>query len=225
MKISLKKSKKFLLYSYILSMKDHFMKKKFILILLLLFSLNPVYSLTGDEALEKFRSKMQSIEKLSGVISWTTSRGATYSGNFKYLNPGKLYIKFTNPPGRTVVSNGRTLWVYSPSSNIVGVQELSDGGASGGIASFTNGYMPFLIEDGPNGYTLKLKNDNRHYQEITLLLDRSFFLKRAVFKTSEGILYSFTFSEISTAVTIMPGLFNFEVPANAQRVNNPLNIQ
>lgn len=206
-------------------MKEHFMKKNFILILFLLFSLSPAYSLTGDEALARFRSKMQSIEKLSGVISWTTSRGATYSGNFKYLNPGKLHIKFTNPSGRTIVSNGRTLWVYSPSSNIVGVQELSDGGTSGGIASLTNGYMPLLTEEGPNGYTLKLKNDSRHYQEIILLLDKSFFLKRAVFKTSEGILYSFTFSEISTADTIMPGLFNFEVPANAQRVNNPLNIQ
>lgn len=225
MNISLKKSKKFIIYSYILLRKDHFMKKKIILVLLLLFPLSPAFSLTGDEALERFRGRMQSIEKLSGVISWTTSRGATFSGNFKYLNPGKLHIKFTNPSGRTIVSNGRTLWVYSPSSNIVGVQELSDGGGSGGIASLISGYMPLLTEEGPNGYTLKLKNDNRHYQEILLLLDRSFFLKRAVFKTREGALYSFTFSDISTAATIMPGLFNFEVPANAQRVNNPLNIQ
>lgn len=201
------------------------MKKKFILILLFLFSLNPAYSLTGDEALAKFRSRMNSIDKLAGVVSWTTSHGATYSGNFKYLNPGKLHIKFTNPSGRTIVSNGRTLWVFSPSSNIVGVQELSDEGTSGGIASLTNGYMALLTEEGPDGYTLKLKHETRHYQEIILLLDKSFFLKRAVFKTKEGVLYSFTFSEINTATTIMPGLFNFEVPANAQRVNNPLNIQ
>lgn len=200
------------------------MKKKLTLILLLVFSLNPAYSLTGDEVLEKFRSRMHNIDKLAGVISWTTSHGASYSGNFKYLNPGKLHIKFTNPSGRTIVSNGRTLWVYSPSSNIVGVQDLSNDG-SGGIGSFTNGYMALLTDEGSNGYTLKLKHDTRHYQEIILLLDSTFFLKRALFKTKEGMLYSFTISDISTTATIMPGLFNFEVPANAQRVNNPLNIQ
>jgi outer membrane lipoprotein-sorting protein len=140
------------------------------------------------------------------------------------MNPGKLHIKFSNPSGRTIVSNGRTLWVYSPSSNIVGVQELGQGG-SGGIASFTNGYMALLTDQGANGYTLKLKHDSRHYQEIILVLDSTFFLKRALFKTKDGSAYSFTISNVSSTATVLPGLFNFEVPANAQRVNNPLNIQ
>ena len=200
------------------------MKKIILPLLILFFTISPVYSLTGDEALAKFRSRMYSIEKLTGVISWTTSNGGSYSGNFKYLNPGKLYIKFSNPSGRTIVSNGKTLWVYSPSSNIVGVQELAQGG-SGGIASITNGYMALLTGQGDNGYTLKLKNESRHYQEIILVLDSTFFLKRALFKTKEGGTYSFTISNVSTAGTVLPGLFHFEVPANAQRVNNPLNIQ
>ena len=171
------------------------MKKIILPLLILFFTISPVYSLTGDEALAKFRSRMYSIEKLTGVISWTTSNGGSYSGNFKYLNPGKLYINFSNPSGRTIVSNGKTLWVYSPSSNIVGVQELAQGG-SGGIASITNGYMALLTGQGDNGYTLKLKNESRHYQEIILVLDSTFFLKRALFKTKEGGTYSFTISNV-----------------------------
>lgn len=200
------------------------MRKILLLMAFLLVSFSPAYSLTGDEVLAKFRSRMYSIDKLTGNISWTTSYGASYTGNFKYLNPGKLHIRFSNPSGRTIVSNGRTLWVYSPSSNIVGVQELGQGG-SGGIASFTNGYMALLTSQGSGGYTLKLKHDSRHYQEIILQLDSTFFLKRVIFKTGEGATYSFTISNVSSSATVLPGIFNFQVPANAQRVNNPLNIQ
>jgi len=200
------------------------MKIKIILTVFLVLSFNPLFSVTGDEALSKFRARMNGIEKMTGVISWTTSSGVSYTGNFKYLNPGRIHIKFSNPAGRTVVSNGRTLWVYSPASNIVGVQELSRDG-SGGITSFTNGYMALLTDQGPGGYIVKLKNESRHYQEVTLMLDSSFFLKKAVLKSKDGFTYTFTLSNISTAATVLPGTFNFEVPANAQRVNNPLNIQ
>ncbi len=200
------------------------MKIKIIIFTFLILCLNPLFSMTGDDALSKFRARMNGIEKMTGVITWNTSSGASYSGNFKYLNPGRIHIKFTNPAGRTVVSNGRTLWVYSPASNIVGVQELSRDG-SGGIASFTNGYMALLADQGPNGYTVRLKSESRHYQEITLMLDPSFFLKRAVLKSKDGFTYTFTITNVSTTATVLPGAFNFEVPANAQRVNNPLNIQ
>ena len=57
------------------------------------------------------------------------------------------------------------------------------------------------------------------------MLDPSFFLKRAVLKSKDGFTYTFSISNVSTTATVLPGAFNFEVPANAQRVNNPLNIQ
>ncbi len=199
------------------------MIKQITTIIIMAMSIN-TYAVTGDEAVARFKKRMYSIGKLTGIISWSTGSGMTYTGSFKYMNPGKIYIKFSNPSGKTIVSNGHKLWVYSPASNIVGVQELGRGG-SGGIASFVNGYFAIVTAQGPGGYTIKLKNSEKNFSEVIITTDASFFLKRAVFKTKSGLAYNFSISNISTSAAVVPTIFSFDVPASAQVVNNPLNIQ
>ncbi len=199
------------------------MIRKIATIIFLFISVNS-FAITGDEALAKFQSRMYASGKLTGIISWATGSGMTYTGSFKYLNPGKIYVKFSNPSGKTIVSNGRKLWVYSPSSNIVGVQDLGHGG-SGGIASLTKGYLAIVTAQGSNGYTIKLKNNERSFSEIIIMTDSTFFLKRAIFKTKDGMAYNFSISNISTSAAVVPTIFSFDVPANAQVVKNPLDIQ
>lgn len=97
------------------------------IILLSLLCSTSLFSITGDEAVEKFRSRMLRIGKLTGVISWTSLDGQTYSGSFKYLSPDKVYVKFTSPTEKILVSNGKTLWIYSPGLNMCGIQELAEG--------------------------------------------------------------------------------------------------
>jgi len=182
------------------------------------------FAITGSEALAKFRGRMASIGKLTGIISWTVNSGQTFTGSFKYLNPGKIYVKFSNQGGKTLVSNGKKLWVYSPSNNICGVQDLTRGG-SGGIAGMVSGYLAIVTSQSSSGYTLKLKSNNKRYTEITLYLTSSFFLKKAIFKTKDGKAFSVSISNVNTSVSVMNSLFNFRVPANAQVVKNPLNIR
>ncbi len=199
------------------------MKKYITTIIIMAISIN-AYAITGDEAVARFKKRMYSAGKLTGIISWSTGSGMTYTGSFKYLNPGKIYVKFSNPSGKTIVSNGRKLWVYSPASNTVGVQDLGRGG-SGGIASFVNGYFAIVTSQGAGGYTIKLKNNEKRFSEITIITDGSFFLKRAIFKTQNGLAYNFSISNVSTSAAVVPTIFSFDVPASAQVVTNPLNIQ
>ena len=201
------------------------MKRKIILITLILISLcDYSFAITGDEALSSFRGRMNSIGKLTGIISWSYSSGETYTGSFKYMSPGKIYIKFSNPSGKIIVSNGRSLWVYSPGSNICGVQDLG-GGGSGGIAALTSGYLAIVTASGPGGYTLKLKNNEKSYSEIILMLDSTFFLKKAVLKSKDGGSYNFSISNVSASAPVIPSIFDFNVPSSAQVVKNPLNIK
>ncbi len=185
----------------------------------------PLYSITGDEALAKFRGRMMGIGKLSGVISWSSGSGQALAGTFKYMAPDKIYVKFSNPSGKILVSNGRKLWVYSPSSSICGVQDLAQGSSSGGIAGMTADYRAIVTSQGGDGYTIKLKNAEKAYPEIILRVDSTFFLKRAIFKDREGDGFSFTLSNVNFSPAVMPSLFNFNVPSNAQSVKNPLNIK
>jgi len=182
------------------------------------------FALTGDEALASFRGRMSSVGKLTGIIAWSHSSGESYTGSFKYMSPGKIFIKFSNPSGKTIVSNGKSLWVYSPGSNICGVQDLG-GGGSGGIAALTSGYFAIVTAQGPGGYTIKLKSSDRSFSEIILMVDSTFFLKKAVLKSKDGGSYNFSISNINSDASVIPSIFDFNVPSNAQVVKNPLNIK
>ena len=182
------------------------------------------YGLTGDEALGQFKKRMHSIGTMSGVISWSDPTGMTYSGNFRYRAPGMIYITFNTPSGKILVSNGKKLWIHDKGSNICGVQDLA-GGGSGGIASLVNGYAAIVTARGSSGYTIRLKNREKPYTDITLMLDASFLLKRAIFKTAEGAVTTYTLSNVRVGDNIVAGIFDYQVPTNAQLVNNPLNIR
>jgi len=181
------------------------------------------YSMTGQEALSRFKSRMYGIPKMTGIISWSGKSGQTYTGNFKYMSPGKIYVKFSSPGNKILVTNGKKLWVYNPGSNICGVQDLARG-ASGGIAGLVSDYMAIVSESG-SGYRIKLKNNDRTYSEITLFVDSSFMLKKAIIRDKEGDGFTFTLSNVDTSAAVMKTLFDFNVPANAQVVKNPMNIK
>jgi len=201
------------------------MKRKIFFIAVILTSLcDYSFAITGDEALASFRGRMNSIGKLTGIISWSHSSGETYTGSFKFMSPGKIYIKFSSPSGKVIVSNGRSLWVYSPGSNICGVQDLG-GGGSGGIAGLTAGYFAIVTAQGPGGYTIKLKNNEKSFSEIILMVDSTFFLKKAILKSKDGGSYNFSISNVNSNASVIPSIFDFNVPSNSQVVKNPLNIK
>ncbi len=181
------------------------------------------FSVTGEEAVAKFQARMNGIGTMRGTISWTDDSGFIYTGNFKYMAPGKIYVKFSNPSGKVIASNGRKLYVYNPSSNICGIQELG-GGGSGGIGALVNGYMAIAF-GGPGGYTIKLSSNDRHYTNITLVTDGSYLLKKAVLKNKNGGGTTISLSGVITGEGMSPGTFDFNVPPGAQTINNPLNIK
>jgi outer membrane lipoprotein-sorting protein len=183
-----------------------------------------VFSLSGDEAVEKFRNRMYRLNKVTGVISWTSLDGQTHSGSFKYLGPDKIYVKFTSPAEKILVSNGTTLWIYNIGNRMCGVQELSKGTTSGGIAGLVTGYNGIASGDD-KGYTIKLKNEEKQFSEIVLSVDGTFLLKGAIFKRDDGRIISFSLSDLSTEADVDPSLFNFKVPKGVQIVKNPMNIK
>lgn len=185
--------------------------------------ISEAFSITGEEALAKFRARMGSITTMRGTISWTDDSGFMYTGNFKYMAPNKIFVKFTSPSGKIIAANGRKLYVYNPSTNICGIQDLGSGG-SGGIGALVTGYMAIAF-GGQGGYTIKLSSNEKHYTNITLVTDSTFLLKKAVLKTKTGGGTTISLSGVIIGEGISPGTFDFNVPPGAQVVNNPLNIR
>ena len=198
-------------------------KSKILFLTIAIFVLSPLFALSGDEAVAKFRGRMGSVDKLAGTISWTTANGTMYTGSFKYMRPGMIHVKFSSPSNKVVVSNGKKLWIYDTSSNICGIQELG-AWSSGGIAGMVAGYNA-IASGGDGGYTIKLKAPNRTFSEIILNTDGSFMLKRASLKNKNGDVLVFNLNLLDSVGSVSAGMFNFSVPSNAQVINNPLDIK
>ena len=200
-------------------------KKSIFFILITIFiSTSNLFPITGDEAVKKFRDRMFGIKTMTGIISWTYPTGESYTGSFKYLAPGKIYIKLSSHGGKLIVSDGKKLYVYDAGSNVCGVQDL-DTGNSGGIAALITDYMGIVTSKGNKGHTLKLKNPEKNYPEIVLLVDSTYMLQRAVVTKKDGESIKFVLSNVDTKASVVRSIFEFNVPANAQVVKNPLNVR
>ncbi len=194
--------------------------------LVLMAAAQGAFPLSADDIAAQFKKKMYSVGKLSGVISYTLRSGRTFSGNFMYMSPGNIHIRFTNPSGKILVANTKKLWLYDPQSKVCAVQQLDEeAGVSGGIVSFLKDYSVILLPESSEGYTLKFKNDEKEYPEITLVLDSSFFIRKGSLKNKEGEGFSFTLSGVNFSPDMVKSVFDFNVPANTQIVKNPFNIR
>jgi len=196
------------------------MKIKIAAAILIIAQAAPNFAMTADEVMGKFRSRMYGAGKLSGTIEWGSDTDTRYSGSFKYM-PGKIFIKFSNPAGRTIVCNGKKLWVYNQGSNVCGVQDV--GGGTGGIAGLLSGYNGIVTGQGGDGYTVKLSKPNGAFPEVILRLDQSFFPKNISLKNRNGNQLVFRITLDSGAV--LNSQFEFNVPPNAQVIKNPLEIK
>jgi outer membrane lipoprotein-sorting protein len=200
--------------------------KRRIIYLFLIISLPctaELYALTGEEAVARFKSRMIGIGTMTGTISWSHSSGLMHTGNFTYMAPGKIYVTFSIPPGKSIISNGRTLWVYNSESKVCNIQDLS-GGGSGGIAGMVRGYSA-IATPSKAGYTIKLKNIEKRFTDITILVDSSFLLRRVMLKTGTGETLIINLTDVNTGVEVRPDIFDFTIPENVQIIKNPVDLQ
>jgi outer membrane lipoprotein-sorting protein len=197
---------------------------KLILVLLPILYTSSLLSIPGEDAVQKFQHRMRNLSKLTGVISWTALNGQTYAGSFKYLAPGKIYVKFTSPIEKILVSNGKVLWIYTPGNKMCGIHELRKG-INSGIAAMMDPDYNAVATGGDTGYTIKLKSDKKQYREIIVSVDETYLLKGAIFKREDSRILSFSISDASTRAEVKENLFNFKVPKGVQVVKNPLNLK
>ena len=214
-----------------------------------------LFSITGDEAVSKLKKRMNSIEKLSGTISYSPMTGQSYSGKFMYMAPGKLFIKFSNPNGKVMVTNAKKLWLYDPSSKVCAIQDLDiESESSGGITAVLDGYSAEVITEKSGEITVKFNNSENEISDIILNLDSTFFIKRGkllkkrkekspvqekteineegkeeahkeVTEGKEQEHFSFSLSNLNFSPDILENIFDYKVPSDAQIIKNPLNIK
>lgn len=196
---------------------------------------------TVTDVVNKIKKKFGELDTYDANFSLITEKMGkknSNSGNVKYKATDKLLMTFYNPPGQKIVSNGKMMWIYIPTLNVVAEQDLKSdtslfsSGTKMGLKRLFSKYhykfdsktQPEPQKDGTKMYTLLLnqKESRSGYRSIKLWVSEDYLISRAIGWTSSGKKVEISFSQIRTNVDIPNGVFKFTVPARARVIKNPM---
>src|ERR671936_2185723 len=81
----------------------------------------PLRAQSVDETLDRASKAWSRVKTARASFEQTVTNSLTGStakarGEFQQQRPGKLAIRFTEPAGDRIISDGRWVWIYLPSS-------------------------------------------------------------------------------------------------------------
>jgi len=208
---------------------------------LILFRALPAFSLTLEEVIDRLQASYQKVEDFSArfhQVSTLKSLGQTQeAGGLVYMKrPGKMRWEYKVPEARLVVSDGQTLWIYTPESKQVIIQDVSTAFSSEVPLGFLAGKgniraefdVKFSTRTGTNKqgfYLLDLypKRPNATLGKVSLEVNPKTFL---VDKATVYDVYANTTAIAIKGMRLNVGLadskFTFEVPPGAEVLKSPL---
>ncbi len=224
--------------------------KKYLLITLTIFSCysfsNMAFAykfdfVTVSDIVDKIKEKYGSLESYQAsfkIVSKKLGKTSTQSGVLRFKSSDRLLMEFYQPSGQKIVSDGKMMWIYIPSMNVVAEQDLKSdsglftSGSKNGLQRLFSKYhyrfasktQPEEQKDGSKMYTLilKQKESRSGYREIKLWVSEDFFVRSAEGVTSSGKTVNITLTNIKTDVNLSNGIFKFSVPARARVIKNPM---
>ncbi|MGQ0563251.1 MAG: outer-membrane lipoprotein carrier protein LolA [Gemmatimonadota bacterium] len=158
------------------------------------------------------------------------SRGTLYQ-----KRPDRFLMKFSEPAGDVIVSDGRYFWLYYPSADKRQViRAPAQTGAAGGVdlqaqflgdplTRFTHTYHGRETIDGRVTHVLTMvPRQNAGYRSLKVWIDdRDALVRRFVLTENNGLVQEFTLSGLVVNPALSNDLFRFTPPANANIIDNP----
>jgi outer membrane lipoprotein carrier protein len=153
-----------------------------------------------------------------------TSRASTAKGELLVKRPGKISVRFTEPSGDRIVSDGSQVWIYLPSSapgQVVRARAADQGmGLDVSTELLTAPRTKFDVTDGAAAtiggrathvVTLVPKTP-RNYTRARLWIDDAGLVRQLELTEHSGVTRLVTFRTLQLNATIPASAFKFEVP-------------
>lgn len=162
--------------------------------------------------------------------STTLSRGTLYQ-----KRPDRFLMKFSEPAGDVIVSDGRYFWLYYPSADKRQVLRApAQTGAAGGVdlqaqflgdplTRFTHTYHGRQTVGGRATHVLTLiPRQNMGYKSLKVWIDeQDALVRRFVLTENNGLVQEFALSGLVINPALSNDLFRFTPPADAHIIENP----
>lgn len=143
----------------------------------------------------------------------------TFKGTMSVARPGKFYWETTSPAKQTIVTTGRTVWIYDPDLQQAVRQNLDEQVAntpalllSGNTNQIMQAYRITQPDAGKTYYTLYPKQKDGAFQSLTI----SFGVNKApslmILQDSLGQTTTVRFNDVKVNPSIPESKFNFVPP-------------
>jgi outer membrane lipoprotein carrier protein len=188
---------------------------------------------TTQELIQAVESTYQGVESLQADFVQVT-RSATLGeeqrqkGRVVLKRPRKMRWDFTSPNSKLFVTDGSTMWIWSPADNQVIVYKDLSQAAPGvaGLLSDLNGIdekFQVQVIDGttdPNArsYTIELRpREQAGFKVLRLSVSKKkYVVERVVITDQFDNITDLSFSQVKLNQRISDGDFSFSVPAGAE---------
>ncbi len=197
---------------------------------------------TVTDIVKKVRAKFNEFDSYSANFTVTTTKqgkSSVQTGSIKSKKPNYLFVQFTSPSNQKIISDGKMMWVYIPSMNVVAEQDLKEdkgtvftSGTNEGLKRLFSKYhykfaskeQPVTEADGKKYYKIFLqqKESRSGYKTMVLTINEDFLITKAVGETSSGKTITLEFTNININENFQKGLFKLEIPSNAKIIKNPM---
>ncbi len=213
--------------------------------LFVIILLGHMFALNYDEAFEKLRvSFKKNLETFRADITQEVkiadiSQTQILSGKITVKKPDKLLLEYSAPVKQSIISDGKTFWIYLQEQNQVIVQ------ASAAVKSKNNiiFQLPRYIEYLKKKYIGSLKEEEPHdgveavllefvpkggveeqdFAKIVLWVDKEKWLplSSTVYIDRENSI-TVKFSNIKTAEKLEDSMFEFKIPEGTEKITSLL---
>jgi outer membrane lipoprotein carrier protein len=151
----------------------------------------------------------------------------TESGMLQLRKPGRMRWDYTSPKGKLFVSDGKFLWLYTPSNNQVEKMKIKESEDMRAPLAFLLGKLHFDREfrniqsrpvAGGTLITAEPKTENLPYTHVEFVVDAQNQIRRVQVTGYDKSVLEFDFEQEKLNPTLEASLFQFRMPTGAELV-------
>lgn len=192
---------------------------------------------TLDRAVAAYATvKSARISFVQRIDNPLTGTSVSSRGELQQRRPDRFEVKFTEPAGDRIVSDGQWVWVYLPSTNPGQVIRAKAGDASAGAPDFAAQFLVsprdnYTVSGGSaatidgaatHSVVLKPRSSSSPFATVTLWVnDSDALLRRVETVDGSGVTRQITVTRFSRNAHVDASAFVFHVPAGVKVFDGP----
>lgn len=191
------------------------------LLILLTVTISFAQQSDGTELLKQLQSKYNSIIDFTSSFKQVT-QGKTSTGKFYYKAKDKFRLELNS---RTIISDGKTVWNYTPVNKKVIVTSADDETNSFSIEDYVFNYpakcdvSSSKSDDGKDILILKPKTSELNFKEIKLIINNDYLIDEIIMTDYMDNIYNVDLQNTKINQNLSDKLFTFDIPQGTQIID------